>query len=397
MISFEHALQEVISLAQPLGHEQLPFSQAAGRILAKPVLARIDSPRADVSTMDGYAVRDRDLSGKAGRGEFIVLGQSFPGIPFDANVDAGMCVQTFTGAPLPRGADRIIVQELIQRTGQRAEVTAPPGEARWIRRRGSDFRTGDVLLEKGRQLNVLELVAAAAGDVATVDVFRRPRIAIIGTGSELVPPGSASAHPFSVPDSVSTALALQLEAVGGTVIHTQLLGDDLPALKQAARALESTADLIVVTGGASVGERDFAKAMFADRGLVLKFSKVTMKPGKPVWLGQAGRQLIMGLPGNPSSALVTSRLLLVPLVAGLAGRDAHAAIRWRSLPSASSLPAGSDRETFWRAALRDQQAVPLSNQDSGAQGALASADLLIRRPAGAAEIAAGEMVSTIRF
>ena len=210
---------------------------------------------------------------------------------------------------------------------------------------------------------------------------------VLGTGDELAPPGQARLRLGAIPESVSFGVAALVELWGGRSLGSRRLADDLAAMERAAGEALEGADLIVVTGGASVGERDHARAMFAPHGLDLIFSKVAIKPGKPVWLGRAGSTLVLGLPGNPTSAMVTARLLLAPLVAGLAGRAG--ALEWHRLPLGAPLPACDDRETFHRARLLAEGAAPIANQDSNAQKALAEADLLLRsrphdppRPAG---------------
>jgi molybdopterin molybdotransferase len=371
MISFDEAIRRLSEVARPFGPERVPLGGAAGRVLAAPVVALVDSPPADSSAMDGYAIRDADLPGS-----LRVIGESFAGHGFGGAMEPGTCVRIFTGAPVPAGADRIAIQEDSVRDGDSVTIGHASGPARYIRTRGSDFRIGDLMLEAGRRLDPRALVAAASADVAEVDTWRPPAVLVLATGDELAPPGEARARSGAIPESVSLGVMALVETWGGRPVGSCLLADDLVGLERAAGEALEQADLVVVTGGASVGERDHAKAMFAPHGLDLLFSKVAIKPGKPVWLGQAGRTLVLGLPGNPTSAMVTARLLLAPVVAGLAGRAG--ALEWRSLPLGEPLPACGDRETFHRARLTEAGAVPLATQDSGAQKALAEADLLLR-------------------
>lgn len=371
MIAFDEALRRVMEAATPLGREKVAVAGAAGRVLAAPVLAQVDSPPADVSAMDGYAVREADLPGS-----LRIVGQSFPGSGFEGAVETGACVRIFTGAPVPRGADRVVIQEVAARDGDRVAIGDLSGAAMHIRPRGSDFRAGDLLLEAGRRLDPRALVAAASADVAEVETWRRPALLVLATGDELAPPGEARGRPGAIPESISAGVTALAGQWGGRSLGSLRLGDDLPALERAAGEALDQADLIVVTGGASVGEKDHAKKMFEPHGLELIFSKVAMKPGKPVWLGRARSRLVLGLPGNPTSAMVTARLLLAPLVAGLAGRGG--ALEWSPLPLAGPLPACGDRETFHRARRAATGALPLADQDSGAQKALADADLLLR-------------------
>jgi molybdopterin molybdotransferase len=386
VIGFDEALALIAGAARPLGIETVPLAEAHGRVLAAPVVARIDHPPADVSAMDGYAVRYGDLPGR-----LAVAGESVPG-GLVGDLPAGACVRIFTGAPVPRGADRIVIQEDVERDGGVA-VFGAAGPARHIRARGSDFAKGDVLLEPGRLLDPRALIAAAGADLAEVEVWRRPRLVIVATGDELTEPGAAA--PGTIPDSATFGVAALAAEWGAKLVARKRLKDALPALKRAAAEALAEADLVVVTGGASVGERDFAKAMFD--GLELIFSKVAIRPGKPVWLGRAGGKLVIGLPGNPTSAMVTARLLLAPLLAGLGGRAPADALRWRSAPLADGLGPCGGRETFVRAKNDGAAARPLPNQDSGAQKTLADAALLIRRRPGAPAAAAGETVEILDF
>lgn len=390
MIPFDEAVRRIGIEARPLGSERVPLSEAAGRVLAAAVEARIDSPPADASAMDGYAVRDADLPGT-----LRLVGDSFAGRGFEGRVAAGTCVRIFTGAPVPEGADRVVMQEVVEREGDRAVFEERPGEARHIRRRGSDFRAGDRLLEAGRRLDPRALVAAAGADLADVEVWRRPAVRVLSTGDELAPPGEARARPGAIPESVSFGVAALAETWGARSLGSLRLGDELGAMEQAAGAALAAADLVVVTGGASVGEKDFAKAMFAPHGLELVFSKVAIKPGKPVWLGRARGRLVIGLPGNPTSAMATARLLLAPLVAGLAGRGG--ALGWRKVRLAAPLPACGERETFHRARIEPGGAVPVSNPDSSAQKALAEADLLLRSRPNDPAREAGEEIDALDF
>jgi molybdopterin molybdotransferase len=388
VIGFDEALALVADAAKPLGRERVEIGRAGGRVLAESVRAQVDSPLCDVSAMDGYAVRDADLPGR-----LPVAGESLPGGSAGA-LAPGRSARIFTGAPVPEGADRVVIQEEVRREGDLAIFEAP-GPARHIRKRASDFASGEILLEAGRLLDPRALVAAAAADLGEVEAWRRPRLIVLGTGDELAAPGSARTTPGAIPESVSLGVAALAETWGAEIIGRRRLKDDLPIMERAAEEALDAADLVVVTGGASVGERDFAKAMFAPAGLELIFSKVSIKPGKPVWLGRVGEKLVMGLPGNPTSAMVTARLLLAPLVAGLSGRDSG--LHWRRAALAQGIGPSGDRETFLRARWVKESVRAFSNQDSGAQKTLAEADLLIRRPAGAPAAKAGDLVEIIDF
>jgi molybdopterin molybdotransferase len=394
MTGFDEAIGLICSVVTPLGSESVPLEEAAGRVLARAVVAGIDSPRADVSAMDGYAVRDADLARLPTR--LRVIGESFAGRGWQGAVEPGTCARIFTGAPLPPGADRVVMQEMVKREGDIAIVDERAG-ARHVRSRRSDFSAGEELLQEGTFLGPRAIVAAAGADLARVDVFLQPRFAILSTGDELARPGTARERADAIPESVSYGVAAIARQWGAISTGHSRLADDLPAMRSAAEAALEVADVVVVTGGASVGEKDFAKAMFEPSGLELVFSKLSIKPGKPVWLGRVGERFVVGLPGNPTSALVTARLLLVPLLARMRGQPVAAALSWRPAILASPLPSCGPRETFHRATLDRARVEVLSFQDSSAQKALASADVLVRQRAGSGALAAGSEVEILDF
>ena len=237
-----------------------------------------------------------------------------------------------------------------------------PGKAKWVRRRGRDFAKGTRSLPPG-VLGPAALIAASGADAAEVMVHRRPRIAIITTGDELVEPGEARKAALAVPDSVGLGIGALAAGWGGEMVSVIRLVDEIDCMTASARDAIDHADVVVVTGGASVGERDFAKAMFEPLGLELLFSKVSMRPGKPAWLGRAGNAFVVGLPGNPTSALITARLFLVPLLARLQGRAEQEALDWEPARLAVPLPSCDGRETFHRAVLRDGMATPVEFQE----------------------------------
>lgn len=395
MISFDEASALVAGSARSLPRESVSLALADGRVLATPIIARRSTPTADVSAMDGYAVQAQDLAHLPAR--LAVIGESFAGQPFSGSLPPGSCVRIFTGAIVPRGTDRVIIQEDVQRDGSMALFAKSPSGPVNLRRAGSDFTTGEVLVEAGVRLNAQQMVAAAAADLAQVCVVARPKVLIIATGDELDAPGHPSQSRPGLPESVSFGVASLVRTWGGDVVDRWRLGDDLATLQVAARSAIGLADIVVVTGGASVGERDFAKAMFAPLDLGLIFSKVAIKPGKPVWLGRASSTLVIGLPGNPTSALVTARLLLAPLIAGMAGLGPAAAAEWTPMPLAAPLGPCGDRETFVRGRRVGLSVEPICDQDASAQKALAASDILIRRRPGASAIAAGAMVETLPF
>lgn len=392
MIPFDAAMALIAKHVLPLPAETVPLCEASGRWLAEDVAARIASPRFTVSAMDGYAVAERAVSpGEPMR----VVGEARPGNPFAGTLPDDAALRIFTGAALPEGADCVIMQEYATREGDTVRFAEGYGPARHVRSEGSDFAIGDVVLGRGTRLDPPMLVAAAAADVAQLSVHARPTVALLATGDELAEPGEAVRQAHAIPDSISFALAALVERAGGRVVGRHRAGDDLPSLERQAGELLQSADLVIVTGGASVGDRDFAKPMFFPHGLELLFEKVAIKPGKPVWLGRAGQTLVLGLPGNPTSAMVTARLFLAPILAAmLGGKTGH---RWRRLPLAAALRATGDRECFVRASWEDDGLLPLGNQDSGVQGALARVDWLIRCPPGQAELPYARLVPALAF
>lgn len=396
VIGFDEACRRVAAIAAPLGSERIALDLAWDRVLAAPVIARRSAPEAAVSAMDGYAVREADLA--SGPTRLRLAGESFAGSPTGGpQLEAGACIRIFTGAPMPAGADRVVMQEVVQRDGDAVMFAGRPSPSRHVRAAGSDFAAGETLLEPGTRLTPQALVAAAAADRDTVEVFVRPRVAVLSTGDELVAPGLAASAPGTIPESVSFGVAALVRAWGGEVVSRQRLRDDLPRLAQAAAAALEAADVVVVTGGASVGERDYSKAMFQDLGLRLNFEKVAIKPGKPVWVGRVGDRIVVGLPGNPSAAMVTARLFLAPILVGLGGRRPEEAWAWRTAPLVSPLGVCGDRECFHRARSTIDGVRPVGNQDSSAQKDLATADLLIRRRPTARALAAGELVEVLAF
>lgn len=393
-IGFDEAVARLPGAEALLGAETIPLDLAIGRVLAGPLFARQDSPRQPTAAMDGYAVRDAATGPDQ---PLRVMGESRAGLGFPGIVGAGEAVRIFTGAPMPVGTDRCIVQEHAIRDHSSVRFTTGYGPGWHVRAIASDFAAGALLLDRGTRLSPQAMVAAAAADVASVTVAVQPRVAILGTGDELAPPGTAADRPGAIPESVSFGVAAMVAEAGGLVVQRARGRDYLPALHHLAGSLLEAADLVVVTGGASVGDHDLARPTFEPYGLELLIDKVAIKPGKPVWVGRAGGRWVLGLPGNPTSALVTAALFLRPLLAALQGQDPQQRLRWRRLPLAAPLAAVGGRETFVRARWDRDGLEPLDNQQSGAQAALAAADWLIRRPVGGAAAAAGESVSALAF
>jgi molybdopterin molybdotransferase len=396
MAGIDEAFAAVVSLAAPLSSESVPLEAAHGRVLSEALIADHAAPAFAVSAMDGYAIREADMGAAPFR--LRIVGESFAGDPRrTVPLEPGCCVRIYTGAPVPAGADRVVVQEMVRRDGSEAVFELASDGGPNIRPAGSDFAVGEVLLEARTRLTSQALIAAAAADQAELMVCRRPRVILLSTGDELAAPGEARARPGAIPESVSLGVAALARDWGAEVVARRRVGDDLALLTAAARAALDEADIIVVTGGASVGARDFARAMFEPFGLEVVVDKVAMKPGKPVWVGRAGGRIVVGLPGNPSAAMVTARLFLVPMLAVMGGRDAREAWQWRPAPLVADLPACGDRECVHRARIAGGGVLPIRNQDSSAQKALATAELLLRRRPDARALNAGELVEVLAF
>jgi len=398
-LTVEEARGRMLSDAARLGIEQVALSEAIGRVLAAPVVADRDQPPFDASAMDGWAIRRADLSPDA---RFKVAGESAAGQAYPRPVEAGQAVRIFTGAPVPPGADLVVIQENAVRDADTVSFTIdrdpPPGN---IRPAGGDFRSGDVLLAEGVRIDAWRLSLAAAAGRASLGVARRPRVAILATGDELIPPGATPA-PDQIFESGSFSLAALVAAWGGEAVRLKAQADDLEAIARVVDAAE--ADLIVTVGGASVGDHDLVKPALETLGLDLRVQTIAVRPGKPTWFGtlapkdgRSGRR-VLGLPGNPASALVCAELFLRPLLAALSGADPTLAISAGVLTT--PLPANGPREHWMRAARTVDTdgrvtVTPFPDQDSSLIGVFSRADCLVVRPAGAAAAAAGEVVGLL--
>lgn len=390
-IDFDSALAILTAHALPLGKESIPLRVAGGRYLAAPVLARIDAPRRDCAAMDGYAVRDTDLRGGA-----VVLrsrGISYAGGTEPDAISAGETWRVMTGAPLPRSADRVVMIEYCRHRGDLVVLDAPPLAKPHVRKAGSDFAAGDELLSVGTRMTAARLVVAAAADHSEIEVWRRPRILLVATGDEILAPGCASRMPNAIPDSLSLAIEHLCASAGADVVTALRLPDNERAI---ADALErASADVVVVIGGASHGDRDFGRSAFVSLGLDVAFADVAMKPGKPVWYGRLTQTHVLGLPGNPTAALTVARLFLSPLIASLSGGAISDALPWQLRRATKPMPANGPREAFLCASLSYEGAAICDRQDASGQAALALADCLVRRPANAPAVAAGSLVPVL--
>ncbi|WP_380877726.1 molybdopterin molybdenumtransferase MoeA [Sphingomonas sp. DBB INV C78] len=387
LLPLAEAQAQLLALAPALPTETLPLVEAAGRWTAEQVLARRTQPAADLSAMDGYAIRFAEMPGP-----WRVVGESAAGSTLGFTLAAGEAARIFTGAPVPAGADAILLQEEAQRGGDRLVLAGegPPHAGAHIRRTGSDFASGDALIEPGARLTPARIALAATGGHGALAVRRRPRIALISTGDELVPAGEP-VDGVCLPSSNAPMLATLLAAETPAIVEDRgIVPDDLAATIAAADAARG-ADIIVTTGGASVGDRDFVRPALEAAGATIDFWRVALKPGKPIMAAKLGSTIVLGLPGNPVSAFVTARLFLLPLVRHLGG----AADPFDSPETAqlsTPLPATGKRMEFLRGQRSGGMVQALGSQDSAALAMLAAANVLIIRPPFAPAAAAGDVV-----
>lgn len=387
------------SVPGPTPAETLPLSQCAGRVLAETVAALRTQPPFANSAMDGYAARAADL--EVGR-KLKVVGEAAAGRGFAGSVGPGEAVRIFTGAPIPDGADAVLIQEHAEGVGGPViRVTEPAGQGRFVRPAGLDFKTGEVLLEAGRRLDSAALGLAAAAGHPALSVRRKPLVAILATGDELVLPGEP-VGPDQIVASNSFALAALVEQAGGAVLDLGIARDNHPDLAgRIAAAREAGADVLVTLGGASVGEHDLVQAALTAQGMELGFWKIAMRPGKPMMMGRLGAMVALGLPGNPVSSIVCGHLFAMPLVEALLGiADPE---RDRSEPAilAADLPANDERQDYLRATFEtigDERRVrPFARQDSSMLANLSRAEALLIRPAFAEAAKAGDPCRVIRL
>jgi molybdopterin molybdotransferase len=387
LLPFQAALDQLLAGAEPLPAETAALDQGAGRVLAEPLVARLTQPPFAAAAMDGYAIRWADR-----HAIWRVVGESAAGHGWNGSIGAGEAVRIFTGAPLPDGADVIVVQEEVARDGETARLAGegPPHPHAHIRPLGQDFRAGDPLLPAGTRLTPPHIGLAAAAGHGALPVVRRPRVTLIATGDELVPPG-VTPGPGQITSANPAMLAALLASAGADVTDPGLIPDNRAALAAALQAAD--ADLIITIGGASVGDHDLVVPVLTDLGAALDFWKIALRPGKPLLAGRLGNTRVLGLPGNPVSAFVTALLFAVPLVSRLAGR-AHD-LPLETLPLASPLPANGVRRDHLRARRTPAGAEAFARQDSALLSLLAQAELLIIREAHAPAAAAGDEVTCI--
>ena len=397
MISVEEALARLLAPLTSTPPEQVSIAEAVGRVLSEDVAARRTQPPFAVSAMDGYAVRADDVARVPAT--LRVVAEIPAGAGFGGVVGPGEAARIFTGAPLPGGADAIVIQEDTERSGDRVEVKEGAARGRYVRRAGLDFAEGDVLLKAGTRLSPRDIGLAAAMNRPWLFVHRRPRVAILSTGDEIVMPGDPIG-PHQIVSSNALALCAFVTACGGVPVLVGNAPDDPDALRAIAAAARGV-DLFVTTGGVSVGEHDLVRDVLSEDGLSIDFWEIAMRPGKPLMFGHYRATPMVGLPGNPVSTLVCSLLFLKPALERLSG-----------LPEASEPPLtarlgvavrqNDRRQDYLRARLVRAadgtiETVPFEVQDSSMMRPLAAADCLVVRPPHAPALPAGGAVPIIPF
>lgn len=390
MISVSDALQALFDLLSPLPAETVPLRQASGRVLAETVTARRDQPPFAGSAMDGYAIRG---AGAHPGARFNVIGEAAAGRRYEGNVGPGQAVRIFTGAPLPAGADRVVIQEDVTRDGESILLVEGLDGNTNIRAAGIDFRTGDTM-EAPRLLTPSDVALLASMNLPQVPVARRPSVALISTGDELVLPGDEPG-----PDQIIASNTFGLEALfrdhGAECQLLPIARDTRESLVQCFD-MARHADLVITIGGASVGDHDLVAGVSAELGMERSFYKVAMRPGKPLMAGRmgAGGPLMIGLPGNPVSAMVCGYVFVAPVLRALQGLPPRPAIRRRATLGSDIAPNGP-REHYLRARMEGDRLIAADSQDSSLLSVLSSADALLVRAPHAAAAAPGDTVEYI--
>ncbi|MGI9483680.1 MAG: molybdopterin molybdotransferase MoeA [Hyphomicrobiales bacterium] len=385
----------IIKSARTLPSENVPLKDAAGRILARDIKSKRHQPPFDASAMDGYAVRAEDVA--TAPATLKIIGEAPAGKAFRGIVKKGQAVRIFTGAPLPKGADTVVIQENCDRDEEFVTVNEPAQAQAYVRPRGLDFAAGEVLLEAGSRLSARQVGLAAAMNHATLPVRRRPKVALLATGDELVAPGE-KLRADQIISSNNFALAPFLRGVGAEPADLGIVGDDKRALTRAIKKARGC-DILVTLGGASVGDHDLVQDALTTQGMKLTFYRIAMRPGKPLMYGKLDSMHVLGLPGNPVSALVCARIFLKALIDKMLGLETD-----EEAPStarlATTLPENDRRQDYLRATLAQGKdgglvANAFPKQDSSMLRTLTSADCLIIRPPFAPAAKAGETVQIL--
>ena len=394
LLSVAEALARVTQGLEPLEPERVKLEQARGRVLAEDIAAHLTQPPFDAAAMDGYAVRAADVAVLPAT--LRLIGDALAGRGFDGEVKQGEGVRIFTGAPVPKGADTVVIQENTE-VAPGVVTVKDAAPRRHIRPRGQDFTKGEVLLRAGTRLGPRELMLAAAMNHAELPVRRKPKVAILATGDEVVPPGTALDRDQIV-SSVPVGLAALIEAQGGEPMSLGIAQDTAESIVTLASTGKG-ADILVTVGGASVGERDLVSAALRSGGMELDFWKIAMRPGKPLLYGRLGNQRVLGVPGNPVAALICGLVFLVPMLHRLLGLREHGREPQEAVLG-QALEANGPREHYMRATSTwrsggERLVIPLAAQDSALMADFARADCLIVRPPDAPALAQGERVMII--
>ena len=397
LISVEEARARILAAIPLLDIETVPIGKAHGRVTGGALAARLDHPPEPVSAMDGYALCSEDVGEMPLR--LRKIGVSRAGERFKGQLTAGACVRIFTGAVVPPGADVIAIQEDAEETGDEVILREVAPKGRFIRRAGMDFSVGQLLVPAGRAITARDLGLLASSGHGEVPVRRRPRVAILSTGDELVPPG-AIPGPDQIVGSNGIALAAAVESWGAEPIEIGIASDETHAIAEAADRARG-ADILITSGGASVGDHDLVQAGIAERGFQPDFWRIAMRPGKPLMFGRIGDLPVLGVPGNPVSALVCAMLFLRPALRKMLGM-AETAPQFERARLTVAMGQNDKREEYGRGRLQRQadgalMVTPFSAQDSAMQNLLAHADCLIRRAPHAPAAAEGEEVEVLRL
>lgn len=393
MLSFQDALEHLLRLARPVGGERVAIDRAQGRVLAERIVAPYDAPLYDQSTMDGYAVRSSDCVQNTRLP--IQPAESRAGGPLPPALLAKHAMRIFTGAPMPQGADAVVMQEEVTISDGHVSFERAPTQGRFVRPRGQDLRAGDVALEEGTRLSAAQCALACSLDRAWVRVARRPVVTILATGDELRDPASAGSA-TSIPDSNGVALAAIAEHAGAIARIAPHVGDDRHKTREAVRRALVGTDVLVTVGGASVGDHDHVRPALEAEGVTIDFWKVAIKPGKPLALGRSGETIVLGVPGNPASAMITFALFGVPLLRAMQ-RDARVLPERRRARLIAPLLREAGRLEFYRATVDQGIVRLLENQASGAVVAMARANALCVVPAETTHLDKDAEVDVIPF
>jgi len=393
------ALAAILAGAEPLAEEAVALESAYHRVLARDVAARRTQPPQAMSAMDGYAVRAADAAKVQAR--LKVIGEVAAGRPFDRALGAGEAARIFTGGVIPDGADAVVIQEDTIADGNSITITEAASPGRNVRSAGVDFREGEVLLSAGQRLTDRDLSLAASMNYPQLPVRRRPRLALLATGDELVMPG-ATPGPGQIVYSNGYALRALARAEGADTVDLGVAADTIEATTAGIRrARELGADILVTTGGASVGDHDLVMTSLEAEGVAIAFWKIAMRPGKPMMHGRLGAMRVVGVPGNPVSAYVCTMLFVVPLIRALSGRKTVHHVRETALLGAD-IGANDMREDYLRARLEEPNdgtliATPVTRQDSSLLANLAAAQALVIRAPFAPALKAGAPCEILRL